>query len=95
MAERVPLQTTIDSLNRSQSSASLGSNSTITSRRTSINSYYSLGSSRRRKGLLSKLGTGFQTIVRRLTGAHKTLSELEIQILLTLTNFNREEVLTW
>jgi len=95
MAEHIPSQTTIDSLNRSQSSASLQSTATINSRRSSINTYYSLGSSRRRKGLLSKLGTGFQTIVRRLTGAHKSLSELEIQILLTLTNFNREEVLSW
>ena len=68
---------------------------TVESQRSSINSLYYSISSRQRRGFLSKLGTGFQTIFRRLSRAHKSLSALEIQILLTITNFNREEILQW
>ncbi|CAF0843833.1 unnamed protein product [Adineta steineri] len=91
MAELVSL----DSINRSESSASLQSNATVNSRHSSICSLYSTVSTRRRYGFLNKMGNGFQSVFRRITKTHKTLSDKEIQILSTVTNFDREQILQW
>jgi len=84
-----------DTLNRSQSSASLKSTATVDSNRTTASSWISTTSSQRRKGILGKIETGFQSIFRRFSRARTSLTEMEIQILLTMTNFNREEILQW
>ncbi|CAF3503868.1 unnamed protein product [Adineta steineri] len=88
MAQRSPVNLNLDPMSRSQSSASMKSNLTVDSTRSST-------SSQRRRGLLGKIGTGVQSIFRRFRRARTTLTEMEIQILLTMTNFTREEVLQW
>lgn len=86
----------LDSLERSQSSVSIQSNvSTATSRRSTASSLFSSASSRRRHGLLGKIGNGFQTVFRRLSRFHTALTEIDLKILQTLTNFSREEILQW
>jgi len=95
MAQLPPPNLTGDTLNRSHSSASLRSTATVDSNRTTSSSWISTASSQRRKGILGKIGTGFQSIFRRFSRAHTSLTEMEIQILLTMTNFNREEILQW
>jgi len=63
-------------------------------RRSSLNALACLDNGRR-YGIFSKLGSGFQTMFRRFSTKYKTLSQLEIQILSTITHFNREEILQW
>jgi hypothetical protein len=79
----------------SQSSTSLQSDGSIISQRTSIDILYDSTNVRKRHGIIQKIGTGFQSIFRRFSKKHKTLSQLELQILLTITHFNREEILSW
>jgi hypothetical protein len=95
MAEPVQTQSSIDSLTRSQSTTSLKSNSTIESRRSSMNTLFDSEGNRRGHGIFSKIGNGFHTMFRRFSQKYKTLSQLEIQILSTITHFNREEILEW
>jgi len=94
MAQDLLTQSSIDSLPRSQSNASLQTNATSTSRQSSINTLFNSKQSRRH-GFFSKIGNGFHTIYQRFSRKHKSLSQLEIQILSTITNFNREEILQW
>ncbi|CAF0820913.1 unnamed protein product [Rotaria sordida] len=54
-----------------------------------------ISSHRRRYGLMNKIGTGFRRVFRRFGRSSKLLSEMEIQILLSITNFTREEILQW
>ncbi len=93
MAQRVIPQSSIDSLSPSQSSASFQSRRPYGSRQ----SLDTLSSSRsgRRYGLFSKLGDGFQLLFRRFSRKYKSLSQLEIQILSTITNYDREQILEW
>ncbi len=93
MAQRVIPQSSIDSLSPSQSSASFQSRRSYGSRQ----SLDTLSSSRsgRRYGLFSKLGDGFQLLFRRFSRKYKSLSQLEIQILSTITNYDREQILEW
>ena len=84
----------LDSMNRSQSDSSIRSTATIDSSR-SVLSRYSTASSQKRRGLLEKIGNGFQSIFRRFTRTHTSLTEMEVQILSTITDFTREEVLQW
>jgi hypothetical protein len=95
MARHSPTNLNLDTISRSQSASSLRSNATIGSNRSTTGSTYSTASGRRGRGLLSKLGTGFQSIFRRISRAHTSLTEMEIHILVATTNFNREEVLQW
>jgi hypothetical protein len=95
MAQPPPSNLNSDTLNRSQSSASLKSTATVESNRTTSSSWISSTSSRKRKGILGKIETGFQSILRRFSRSHISLTEMEIHILLTMTNFNREEILQW
>lgn len=84
----------IDSMNRSQSASSIQTNATGDSGR-SVISRYSAASSQKRRGLLAKIGNGFQSIFRRFSRKHISLTEMEVQILSTITDFTREEVLQW
>ena len=95
MAQRSPSESSIDSLNLSESNLSMKSSDTSESRRSTSSTLYSSVTRRRHHGFLSKFQTGFQTIFRRVSGSSKVLSESEIQILLTITNFTREEILKW
>lgn len=67
------------------------------SRRSSISTLYSTHSARRSRhyGLFNKLSLGMQRVFRRFSRAHRTLSDTEIDILTTITNFDREEILQW
>ena len=84
MAEKSPTD-----MNRS------ASNLSVNSARSASSSLYSTLSQRRRHGLLGKIGTGVQSIFRRFSRAHTSLTEMDIQILMTQTNFTREEIVQW
>ena len=71
------------------------SNFSLNSSRSTTSTLYSTLSQRRRHGVLAKIGTGVQSIFRRFSRAHTSLTEMEIQILLTQTNFTREEIVQW
>ncbi|UJR29983.1 hypothetical protein I4U23_017530 [Adineta vaga] len=88
MARHSPSHLNLDPMSRSQSSSSIRSNLTIDSSRSTT-------SSQKRRGLLGKLGTGVQSIFRRFSRSRTTLTEMQIQILLAMTNFTREEVVKW
>ncbi|UJR16483.1 hypothetical protein I4U23_003386 [Adineta vaga] len=92
MANCATEQLNTDTLNRSESNVSLQSNTTVTSRRSSITTLYSMKSNRRRQGIFVRLGMGIHTMVRRFTRANKSLSEMDIQILTTITNFTRDDI---
>ena len=49
----------------------------------------------RKNSRSTKIGTGLRSIFRRFSRTNKSLTEMEIQILSTRTNFTREEVLEW
>jgi hypothetical protein len=89
MAQIVLPQSSMDSLPRSESSDS------FTSRRSSIDTLFGSDRDRRRRGFFRKLGNGFHTVFRRFSKKYKTLSELEMKILSTITHFDREEILEW
>jgi hypothetical protein len=95
MAQHIISQSSLDSLPRSESNASIQSNATYDSRHSSMTTLYNSTQNRRRHGIFSKLGTGVQSIFRRISRKHKSLTQLEIQILSTMTHFNREEILQW
>lgn len=97
MANGIISQSNIDSLPRTLSSTSLQSCTSFSSRRSSINTLYSLDKNRRSSGVFRKIEIGFQNVFRRFARKtkQKPLSALEIQILSTITNFNREEILEW
>jgi hypothetical protein len=95
MDKRTSSESSIDSLSPPESIASLHSHTTDTSRRSSDNTISSAGRSRRRDGLIHKIETGFQTIFRRFSRTNTTLSGLELQILTTITNFDRDQILQW
>lgn len=84
-----------NSLNRSNSNSSIASNGTIGSHRSRTDSCISATSSQRRQGLIGKIQSGLDLIHRRFSRCHTTLSEMDIQILITVTGFNRDEVLKW
>jgi hypothetical protein len=94
MAQHSPSNLTTNGLNRARSSTSIKSSGTIDSAR-STSSRISSTSSQKRQGIIGKIGAGFQSIFRRLSRTHTSLTEMEIQILLTMTNFTREEILQW
>ena len=93
MAQHVIHQSSIDSLARSESTLSLQSDTTFDSRRSSYSTLYR--SDRRKYGFFNKVGNSLNTFYRRFTRKYKSLSALEIQILSTITQFNREEILQW
>jgi len=93
MAQSVIPQSSIDSLSPSRSSVSFQSHPTYGSRQ-SLNTLSS-SRSRGRYGIFSKLGKGFQLIFRRFSRKYKSISPLEIQILSTITNYDREQILEW
>jgi hypothetical protein len=95
MAERIASQSSVDSLSRSQSSVSLQSNVTMESRRSSMDTLFSSTHSRRGRGLMNKIGTGFQTMVHRFSRTKKPLTEMEMNILSTITHFDRDEIIQW
>jgi len=82
-------------MHRSQSSHSLKSNASIDSNRSAASSWMSTTSSERRRGILGKIGTGVRSVIRRFSRTYTSLTEMEIHILATMTNFSREEVLQW
>jgi hypothetical protein len=82
-------------LNKSESNLSISSNGTVNSIRSSASSAFSTTSSQKRRGIFGKIGSGFQSIYRRLSRGRITLTEMEIRILSTMTDFTREEVLQW
>jgi len=88
MAQHSPSNSNADQMSRAQSTLSLKSNATTDSSR-------SRNSSQRRHGILGKLGSGIQSIRRRFSRTRTSLTEMEVQILLTMTNFTREQVLEW
>jgi hypothetical protein len=95
MAQHSPSKLNIDTLSRSGSSASIKSAATVDSTRSSTSSWLSSTSSQKRRGILGKVGTRIQSVFRRFSRTHISLTEMEIQILLTMTNFTREEILEW
>jgi cob(I)alamin adenosyltransferase len=95
MAQNSQSNLHLDTMTRSKSSSSIASNGTVDSSRSIASSRFSTISTRRRRGILGKIETGFQSICRRFSRTRTTLTEMEIQILSTMTNFNREEVLKW
>lgn len=94
MAQNSSTKINLDALSRSQSASSIRSSATVDSGR-SVLSRYSTASSQKRRGLLGKIGNGFQSIFRRFSRTHTSLTEMESQILSTTTDFTREEVLQW
>ena len=92
MAQHSTTNMNPDTLSRSQSNSSLKSYATVNSTRSSA---ASTTSSQKRRGVLGKLGNGFQSLFRRLSRSRITLTEMEIQILTATTDFTREEVLQW
>jgi hypothetical protein len=96
MAQHSTTNTNPDTLSRSQSNLSIKSYATVDSTRSSAaSSSFSTTSSQKRRGVLGKIGTGFQSLFRRLSRSRITLTEMEIQILSATTDFTREEVLQW
>ena len=90
MAQNSPPKITLDTMNRSKSIASLASTHTVDSSR-SISS----ARSHKRRGIIGKIETGFQSIFKRFSRTRTSLTEMEIQILSTVTNFDRDEVVEW
>lgn len=86
---------TPNSFNRSNSNSSIASNATIGSNRSRTDSCISTTSSQRRQGLLGKIQSGLDSIHRRFSRCHTALTEMDIQILITVTGFTREKVLEW
>lgn len=95
MAQHSPSTLRTGTLPRSRSSASIKSSTTIDSHLSGTNSQISTTSSQKRKGIIGKITNGVQTVFRRFSKAHTSLTEMEMQILVTMTNFNREEILQW
>jgi hypothetical protein len=93
MTDQVLPQSSIDSVSRS--SASSQSEGSILSQPSSAEILYDAANVRKRQGLMQKLGNGFQSVFQRFSKKYKTLSQLQIQILSTITHFNREEILSW
>ena len=82
-------------ITRVPSNSSLKSTATISSVRTTASSLFSTTSSQRRRGILGKIGTGIESMFRRITRTRTTLTEIETQILATVTDFSRDEILQW
>ena len=95
MAQHVVAQDSFDSLGRTDSRSSLRSDFTYDSRRSSIQTLNHFKRNRTKHGLFSKLGSSLHSIFHRFSTKYKTLSPLEIQILSTITHFNRDEILQW
>jgi hypothetical protein len=95
MANNSPSNIDLDTMNRSKSMVSLASTNTMDSSRSVASSRYSGIGSRKRRGIIGKIETGFQSIVKRFSRTRTSLTEMECQILSTLTNFNRDEVVQW
>lgn len=94
MARNSPPNSNVQTLDRSHSNLSISSNGTVDSVRTT-NSVTSTTSSQKRSGILNKLETGFQSVLRRFSRTRTSLTEMETQILITMTGFTREEVSKW
>ena len=86
---------TPNDLNRSQSNLSMKSNRTTTSRLSTTSSFFSSISSRKHRGFIGKIENGFQSIFRRFSRPHTSLTEIDVKILQTQTNFTREEIEKW
>lgn len=87
MAQHTPPHLTPDTVTRSPSSSSLRSTTTTGSNLSTA--------SQRRRGLLGRIGNGFNSIFRRSSRAQTSLTEMQVQILSHRTNFTRDEVLEW
>lgn len=95
MEKDIVSQSSFDSLSRTESVSSLRSDYTYDSHRSSIQTLNGFKRNRRKHGLFNKLGSSLHTIFQRFTTKYKTLSQLEIQILSTITHFDKEEILQW
>ena len=84
-----------DAINLSQSGLSIDSNSTMDSMRSTASSVFTNSSNARRYGLLNKLGAGVQSVFRRFSRPHTSLTEMETQILAVQTGFKRDEIFEW
>ncbi|CAF1172921.1 unnamed protein product [Rotaria magnacalcarata] len=84
----------LQQINRSHSNSSISSKETDNSVRTA-STIASTTSSQRRSGILGKIETGFRSVFRRFSRSRTSLTEMETQILTTMTGYNREEVLKW
>ena len=89
------MSATLDSLNQSQLSSSFGSMVDHNSGESTHSTKYILTSRRRRPNFFSRVGASFQTLLRRFTYAPRSLNDMEMQILSTITNFTREEIIQW
>ncbi|CAF2856149.1 unnamed protein product [Rotaria sp. Silwood2] len=95
MAQRSSSQTSLDSLHDSHLDVPYKSNSGMGNRQLSNSTLYSISSRRGHHGIVNKIESGFRSIFRRFSRSSKLLSEMEVQILSSMTNFTREEILQW
>ncbi|CAF0997627.1 unnamed protein product [Adineta ricciae] len=87
MAQDTPRHLSLDTVTRSPSSSSLRSTTTIGSNLSTV--------SQRRRGLIGRIGNGFNSIFRRFSSAQTSLTEMQVQLLSHRTNFTRDQVLEW
>ncbi|CAF2961130.1 unnamed protein product [Rotaria sp. Silwood2] len=85
----------VQKIDRSPSTSSIGSHGTVDSGRSTASTNLSSVSSRRRKGVLGRIETGFRSVFRRFSRPRTSLTEMEAQLLSATTNYTREEVLQW
>ncbi|CAF1350203.1 unnamed protein product [Rotaria sp. Silwood1] len=89
------LNLNLQTIDRSPSSSSVGSHGTVASGQSTTSTNTSSVSSRRRRGILGKIETGFRSVFRRFSRPRTSLTEMDIQLLSTATGYTREEVLQW
>ncbi|CAF0741727.1 unnamed protein product [Didymodactylos carnosus] len=77
-----------------QSNSSLHSNYSRMTVNSQISALYN-NSSSSKHNLFTKVGHRLQSMYKRFKGTHTQLTEMEIQVLITLTSFTREEVYEW
>lgn len=95
MAQTPPLNINLPTINRSKSNLSISSDRTSNPSRSEPTSFRGSPPNQRRTGILGKIETGLRSILRRFSRPRTSLTEMEIQMLLTNTDFTREEVLQW
>ena len=95
MDHRTSSESSLESLSPTESCVSSQSTTPNELRRSSDSTVFSLRASQRRRGFKNKMETGIKTLFRRFSRTHTTLSELEVQILSTLTHFDRDAIEQW
>ena len=95
MDEDSSSESSLDSEKPSEPCVPLITDTTTGVRCLSESNVHDLRDSRRQHGIINKIGTGIKKVVRRFSRTNTTLSQLDIQILATITHFNCNEVLQW